>query len=193
MPNRNSRFAHALAWANDKHWDQRRNGTEIPYISHLLAVTSLVMENGGNEDECIAALLHDTLEDCEDVNREVLAQRFGDRVADIVYALSDADIAPGETKGPWEERKVRYLKHLRECGDRSVLLVSNADKLHNATSILRDLRDPEVGEAVWDRFVVARSKTLWYYESLTEIFAEFSPARRLARELSEVVSALRAH
>ena len=192
MPNRDKRFADALVWANQMHADQRRNGTDIPYYSHLMAVTSLVMENGGDADECIAALLHDVLEDCKYVSRDDVAVRFGDRVADIVVGLSDADLKPDEDKGPWHERKERYLDHLRTTQDEGILRVSNADKLHNATSILRDLRDPAIGESVFKRFSAEKADTLWYYQTLSEIFRERSPAPRLAAELSDVVDSISA-
>jgi len=186
MPN--AKFAYALQWANEKHWDQRRNSTDIPYISHLMTVSALVMEAGGTAEEAIAALLHDVLEDCEDVGQEDVANRFGDRVAEIVLGLSDADIKPGMDKGPWKERKVAYLEHLKSSTDQSILLVSNADKLHNASCIKHDLEDPEVGPAVWKRFQASKDDTVWYYQSLSEVFLEKSPSKNLARRLADTVS-----
>ena len=189
MPNKHKNFIKAFEFANEKHWDHTRKGTSIPYIAHPMAVASLVMENGGSADEVIAALLHDVLEDCKDVGFEDIESAFGKRVADIVSGLSDANPGPGEDKGPWKERKLAYLEHLEETDDDSILLVSCADKLHNARAILSDLNDPAVGTKVWDRFTASRAETLWYYESLTGIFSRKLSGIRLSRELRETVKA----
>ena len=176
------RFADALVYAQRLHAAQTRKGTEIPYISHLLAVTALVIEHGGDEDQAIAALLHDAAE--EQGGWPVLAairERFGERVAAAVEGLSDTFEDP---KPPWRPRKERYLAHLRVAGPDEVL-VSLADKLHNARSIQRDLllHGPET----WSRFRGGREGTLWYYRSLVENFQQISASPMVA-ELAEVVA-----
>ena len=179
-----TRFERALIYASRKHAGQTRKATRIPYISHLLAVASLVLEVGGDEDLAIAALLHDVVEDCggRPVLREV-RRKFGARVASIVEGCSDSFTSP---KPPWRERKEFYLHHLRSAGPEE-RLVSAADKLHNARAILRDYRN--VGEAVWQRFQGKRDGTLWYYRSLV---SEFRRKHRnpLVDELSQVVREL---
>jgi (p)ppGpp synthase/HD superfamily hydrolase len=192
MPNRNSDFIYALSWANEKHWNQKRKGTDIPYISHLMAVTALVMEAGGSKEEVVAALLHDVIEDCEDVEQADIEERFGERVTEIVLALSDADIREGEEKPEWKIRKEKYIAHLTECTDQSVLIVSLADKLHNARSILADLHDPLVGADVWSRFNAGSEEQLWYYRLLVSVFDKCAPNKRLAREFKQVVADIEA-
>jgi (p)ppGpp synthase/HD superfamily hydrolase len=183
----------ALAWADELHASQRRKGSDIPYLSHLLAVTALVLEAGGGEDEAIAALLHDAAED--QGGRETLArirQRFGERVACIVEAASDSLTGPGEAKAPWRARKQAHLDHLAHEDDDGVLLVLLADKVANAASILRDLRNPAVGEAVWDRFARGRDGTLWYYRALADRFGERRPTWPLTAELERLLGDLAA-
>ncbi len=158
-----ARFEEALVLAAQLHARQVRKGTAIPYISHLLAVTSLVLENGGGEDEAIAALLHDAIEDQGGAEtREEIRRRFGDAVAAIVDGCSDTDVIP---KPPWRERKERYIAHLRAAPP-AVRLVSAADKLHNVRSILADYR--VFGEVLWRRFNGGKAGTLWYYRSVTD-------------------------
>jgi (p)ppGpp synthase/HD superfamily hydrolase len=131
-----NRFLKALEFAFNLHIDQHRKGTDIPYYSHLMAVTSLVCEDGGDEDQTIAAILHDTVEDHGGYKTLAeIRELFGDRVADIVGACTDSFTIP---KPPWEQRKREYLVHLRSAS-KDARLVSLADKLHNARSILRDL------------------------------------------------------
>lgn len=161
------RFLHALEFAFKLHIHQHRKGTDIPYFSHLMAVASLVCEDGGDEDQTIAAILHDTVEDHGGYKTlSEIRQLFGDRVADIVATCSDSFTLP---KPPWEQRKKDYLAHLRSASPDS-RRVSLADKLHNARSILRDLHC--LGNSVWDRFNGGKEGTLWYYRSLAEIFNE---------------------
>lgn len=176
------RFKQAFNYAFDLHLHQKRKGSQIPYISHLLGVTSLVLEDGGDEDEAIAALLHDAVED--QGGAPILAEihsRFGERVARIVDGLTDAYGAP---KPPWRERKELYLEHLRNA-DPAVRRVSLADKLHNARSILANLQT--IGDATWKRFNGGRAGTLWYYRTLVAIFQEGEPTF-MAAELSRVVA-----
>jgi GTP pyrophosphokinase len=178
------RFEEALVFAAQLHATQTRKGTGIPYVSHLLAVASIVLEHGGDEDEAIAALLHDAIEDQGGVaTGEEIRRRFGDRVAEIVAGCTDADTTP---KPPWQERKMKYLAHLREASP-SVRLVSNADKLHNARAILADYR--VLGEELWERFTANREQTLWYYRALVEAFQAHG-STPLVEELERTVSEL---
>ncbi|HRA46909.1 MAG TPA: HD domain-containing protein [Thermomicrobiales bacterium] len=165
------RFADAVVWASELHRDQLRKGTEIPYVAHLLGVASLVVEFGGTEDEAIAALLHDAVEDQGGAStRAEIAKRFGEPVALIVDGCTDDAPAKGGNKAPWKKRKVAYLKHLRHERNRSVVLVSLADKTYNAESILHDLN--ATGDAVWNRFNASKDEVIWYYSSLVEAFGE---------------------
>ena len=154
------RFDDAVAYAIDSFRHTWRKGTGIPYITHLLAVTALVGEHGGDEDQLIAAVLHDTLEDVRGATEASLAERFGPRVARLVRALSDSTTHP---KPPWRSRKEAYLAHLRDA-PAEVKLVSAADKLHNCSTIVRDHR--QVGDAVFERFTGRRDGTLWYYRQV---------------------------
>jgi len=185
------RFEEALVLAAQFHARQVRKGTTIPYISHLLAVTSLVLEHGGNEDEAIAALLHDAVEDQGGAAaREKIRRLFGDTVVAIVDGCSDTDEMP---KPPWRERKERYIAHLRTASP-SVRLVSAADKLHNVRSILADYRIS--GEALWRRFNGGKAGTLWYYRSVTDTLREVGPSSlldELDRTLTELERLVNEH
>ena len=179
------RFERAVGLARTLHAKQKRKGGDIPYVAHLLAVASLVIEDGGDEDEAIAALLHDAVEDQGGAKTLGLIRRqFGSRVAGIVESCSDTDVTP---KPPWRERKQAYLAHLA-AADRSALRVSLADKLHNARAILADLR--EVGGELWSRFNASKDETLWYYDELAKAFEERAPGP-LARELRRTVDEIR--
>jgi (p)ppGpp synthase/HD superfamily hydrolase len=179
-----SRFEDALIFATQLHAKQLRKGAAVPYIAHLLAVTSIVLENGGNEDEAIAALLHDAIEDQGGAaTRELIRQRFGNNVVAIVDGCSDTDIYP---KPPWKARKEKYIAHLRSA-PASVRLVSAADKLHNARTVLADYRI--LGEALWQRFHGGRDGTLWYYRTVTDILLNAGKTP-LIEELDRVVSEL---
>ncbi|MFS8855556.1 HD domain-containing protein [Synechococcus sp. H55.7] len=189
------RFAEAMRYAHRWHAAQTRKGTGIPYLSHLLAVASIALEHGADEDEAIAALLHDSLEDGPRYSGEPRAQierelreHFGERVLQIILGCTDtdSDSSLGEPKENWKERKVAYLKHL-ESADASVLLVAAADKLHNVRCILRDFR--QLGDQLWERFSGGKEGSLWYYRSLAEILGRRLPSR-LAAELQELVAEL---
>lgn len=185
------RFHDALHCASRLHAADTRKGTEIPYISHLLAVCGLVLEHGGTEDEAIAALLHDAIEDADDVEeaearRCEIEERFGAAVVAIVEGCTDGDPAE-KASMEWPVRKQRYLAHLDVADDRSVLLVSCADKLHNARAILRDYR--ELGEELWGRFKGGRDGTLWYYGTLAGVYRGRVP-QSLADELTRTVAAI---
>ncbi|MBD2743441.1 HD domain-containing protein [Coleofasciculus sp. FACHB-1120] len=178
------RFIDALTFATTLHANQIRKGSGVPYISHLLGVTSIALEHGANEDEAIAALLHDAIEDQGGAaTREEIRRRFGDTVTEIVNGCTDADTTP---KPPWQQRKEAYLAHIPTAST-SVRLVSAADKLHNARSILTDYHI--VGEAVWERFQAGKQGTLWYYRSLVDAFRQ-AGSSPLIDELERVVSEL---
>jgi (p)ppGpp synthase/HD superfamily hydrolase len=160
-------------------------------MAHLLVVTGLVLEDGGDEDQAIAALLHDSV---EDVGGRPLLERiertFGARVAEIVEGCSDS--IDEDDDGPWIERKRRYLEHLPEVSDDAVLRVALADKVHNARSLVRDYR--REGNALWERFQEkTAAEQLWYYGGLLEFFTRRRPGpltedlRRAVDELSALV------
>ena len=179
-----TRFQKAIEYAAFLHTGQMRKGSDIPYIAHLLGVTALVLEEGGDEDEAIAALLHDAVEDQGgQATLEEIRKRFGARVARIVEACSDSDTIP---KPPWRERKERYIAHIRHAPP-EVRRVSLADKLYNARAILADYR--RVGERVWERFNGGKDGTLWYYRELAKAFCEVGP-QFMAEELDRVVAEL---
>ena len=175
------RFGKALKFAFNLHRDQFRKGSGVPYISHLLGVTAIVLEHGGSENQAIAALLHDAVEDQGGL--ETLAKiksLFGPEVAEIVKDCTDAFTIP---KPDWKERKTAYLEKLKRSTDETIL-VSLADKVHNARSILNDLVD--CGEDVWGKFNGGKEGTLWYYHSLVEVF-QTNQHPTLAAELKKLV------
>jgi len=180
------RFTRAVDYARIAHAAQCRKGSNIPYLYHLLGVASLVIEFGGNEDQVIAGLLHDTIEDCGAEHEAAIHAQFGEAVADIVKDCTDgtaegkASHTDAEAKRrDWIERKLAYLAHLKEAPD-ATLLVSACDKLHNARAIVQDLEDPDVGTGVFERFTGGRDGTLGYYQALAEIFsARNVPAARV--------------
>lgn len=179
-----ARFEEALVYATRLHAGQTRKGTTIPYISHLLAVTALVLENGGNEDEAIAALLHDAIEDQGGAaTREEIRDRFGNNVVAIVDGCTDAEVLP---KPPWRARKEAYIAHLRSASS-SVRLVSAADKLHNARAVLADYR--VLGDSLWQRFNGGKEGTLWYYRAATNALKDAGTSP-IIEELERVVSEL---
>ena len=176
------RFSEAVNYACAAHNGQLRKGTDIPYTSHLLAVAAIALEHGATEEEAIAALLHDVVEDQGGKPRldDVLA-RFGASVASIVEGCTDADVIP---KPPWRQRKENYLRHIATASA-SVRLVSTADKLHNARSILADYR--RHGDALWSRFNASKEETLWYYRALVTAFRT-AGSNELVEELDGVVT-----
>jgi GTP pyrophosphokinase len=181
-----ARFDEAFNFARKRYNDQVRKGTDIPYLAHLMSTAALVLEAGGDEDQAIASLLHDTLEDRQHtkVTYEELLKQFGERVANIVRDCSDSEPEPGAEKEAWRPRKECYIADLRNHSPDS-LLVSNADKLHNARAILADYRIH--GEKLWSRFD-PDSDQLWYYRSLVGVFREVDSP--LAAELDRVVTEL---
>ena len=183
-------FHDALAYASVMHAGQVRKQTTIPYVAHLMAVSSIVWEAGGSETEAIAALLHDGPEDQGGVDRlAAIRRRFGDEVADIVEHCSDTFEMP---KPSWAERKAAYVERLKKA-DRSTLLVSVADKLHNARATLRDLSEADDPSSVWGRFRKTREQTLANYLALIGVYIEgASDPRRgpLVAELYRTVDAM---
>lgn len=181
------RFDEALAYASTVHRAQRRKGSETPYVAHLLGVSALAIDAGADEDQAIAALLHDAVEDQGGVARlDDIRKRFGDRVAAIVSDCSDSDTLP---KPPWRERKERYINSLSGKSSDS-LLVSLCDKIYNAEAILSDLLTD--GEQVWDRFRGGKEGTLWYYQAIAAAFEQCRPGH-LSRKLSRLVADMHAH
>jgi (p)ppGpp synthase/HD superfamily hydrolase len=182
-----ARFSEAVRWASMLHADQCRKGTQIAYVSHLLGVASLVLEDGGTEEDAIAAVLHDAVEDRGVAEAEIRA-RFGEQVAKVVAACSDGVDGPRD-ESDWKERKQRYLQHLEhdDLPD-GTLRVAAADKLHNARSILTDLRDH--GSDVWARFHAAADEQRWYYTELRRVLDARHPDSVVTRELSRVIGEL---
>jgi len=182
-----SRFADALVFAAQLHQNQKRKGPEeIPYIAHLLTVAGIVIEYGGTEDEAIAALLHDAIEDQGGAPvRDLIQRRFGQEVTKIVDGCTDTDQTP---KPPWRERKEKYVAHLRDAPP-STLLVATADKLANARSLVMDFR--KAGHRLWDRFNAGRDDTLWYYRSILEAVPRSDErVKTVAEELERAVAEL---
>lgn len=178
------RFAEALVYANDLHREQARKGSGVPYISHLLAVCALTLEYGGGEDEAIAALLHDAIEDQGGAAaRAEILRRFGPRVTEIVEGCSEAEHWP---MPPWRERREEFVKQVR-AASAPVRLVSACDKVHNARSLVMDYRI--YGEDLWRRFTGGRDGTLWYYRAMVEALSA-SGTSPVVEELNRVVTEL---
>lgn len=178
-----SRYELALAFTAWLHARQFRKCSDVPYISHLLAVSGLVMEYGGDEDEAIAGLLHDAIEDqaqlfggAENL-RTLISDRFGERVLEIVNGCTDSHTFP---KPPWKERKEAFLARLLQASH-SVILVTCCDKLHNARTLLADLR--EAGESLWIHFNGGKEGTLWLFRSIVKISRKRAAPARLVDEL----------
>jgi GTP pyrophosphokinase len=187
MPPLSPRFEQAVQYAAILHAGQVRKRTTIPYLSHILQVAGLVLEHGGDEDEAIAGLLHDVVEDCGGRPRQsdVLA-RFGERVARIVEECTDALEVP---KPPWRERKEKYLAHLATASQ-SACLVSACDKLHNLRSIVSDLAVEPASrrDTVWQRFNGGRDNTIWYYHAVIEAVLAKPIPKRLKHDLEMVLA-----
>ena len=187
---RSAHFGAALAYATELHASQKRKGTSIPYIAHLLGVASLAFECGADEDQAIAALLHDAVEDQRGAKTlQQIDSRFGSTVAAIVDGCSDTDVDP---KPPWRHRKEAYLKRLT-LESPAVRLVSACDKLHNVRAIIRDYRAH--GDRFWRRFNGDKDGTLWYYSALVKVYraAERTPlVADLAREVATLRRLVRA-
>ena len=178
------RLDDAFRYAHEIHATQTRKGNSSPYIGHLMGVASIVLDDGGTEDEAIGALLHDAAEDHGGRPRlEEIRARFGDGVAQIVEDCTDSWETP---KRPWADRKREYIEHARSLPPAS-LRVAAADKVHNAYAILRDLRN--VGDAVWSRFNAPADDVIAYYEGLVRAMRE-SGGGKLVDELDRIVKGI---
>jgi len=186
-PKLTGQFSKALVYAELKHHNQVRKGGNIPYFGHLLSVASLVINDNGSEDQAIAAVLHDCVEDAGGATTlDEIRKNFGDGVATIVDECSDTDVEP---KPPWRERKTAYIEHLAQVGT-DTLLVSVSDKLDNARSMLRDYH--EHGSKLWERFTVKDPRDhLWYYGGLLEAYRKRGLDSWMVDELGRVVDELK--
>jgi (p)ppGpp synthase/HD superfamily hydrolase len=178
------RYGEALAWAEAIHRDQRRKGKQVPYISHLISVSALVWEDGGTEDQAIAALLHDAIEDAGQSHASI-AERFGEAVADIVRDCTDtSDNTPPGEKEPWLLRKTRTIASLEHKPEAS-LVVTAADKAHNAGDMVLDARrDP----AMWSKFNAGLEGSAWYLLRIHQQLKRQLPQSRSVERLGEAVS-----
>ena len=179
------RFEQALHYACLIHSGQLRKGTSVPYLAHLLSVAGLALEYGADEDEAIAALLHDAVEDAGGKARAAdLRARFGDRVAEIVAGCTDTDTTP---KPPWQARKAAYIAGLSTVSE-SARLVSCCDKLHNARSIVSDLRIHR--DRVWQKFAGGKEGSLWYYTTLCGEYRRLNVHPPLVEELERTLAVM---
>jgi len=181
------RLADAVRFALDAHADQKRKGTGIPYASHLLQVAGLVFEAGGDVEQVMAALLHDSIEDCEDVDAARIHARFGEGVASIVVVCTDVSGDTSRDESEWGVRKTRHLESLASAPTRA-RVVAACDKLHNLRSLVGDLRAE--GVATLERFTPAPARTRWYYESAHRVLRDALPGA-LALEFDALIDALR--
>ena len=179
-----ARYGEALLWAEELHRNQRRKGKAIPYISHLIGVSALVWEDGGSEEQAIAALLHDAIEDAGQSHASI-ADRFGEAVANIVRDCTDTSGTPvGGEKEPWLLRKTRFIASL-EHKPESSLLVTAADKAHNAGDMVLDARrDP----AMWSKFTAGLEGSAWYLLRMHQQLKRQLPQSRSVERLGEAVS-----
>jgi (p)ppGpp synthase/HD superfamily hydrolase len=179
-----ARYGQALLWAEEIHRDQRRKGKAVPYISHLISVSALVWEDCGTEEQAIAALLHDAIEDAGQRHASI-AERFGEAVADIVRDCTDtSDNTPAGEKEPWLLRKTRYIASLEHKPEAS-LLVTAADKAHNAGDMVLDARrDP----AMWSKFNAGLEGSTWYLLRMHQQLKRHLPQSRSVERLGEAVS-----
>ncbi|GAB3316393.1 HD domain-containing protein [Geodermatophilus aquaeductus] len=186
-----TRYDEALAYASEHHRPQLRKGSRVPYMTHLMSVSALVLEHGGSEDQAIAGLLHDAVEDAPaGTGGVVLAEirsRFGDDVADIVRACSDGLDAEGNRSGTWAERKRPYVAGLSDK-PLDALLVTAADKTHNGLCIAADVR--RYGQDFWSTFNASRDELLWYYTSVERAVAERLPDSSISAALQRAVDEL---
>jgi (p)ppGpp synthase/HD superfamily hydrolase len=187
-----ARFEDAVSYAAKAHADQVRKGSGVPYIAHLLGVAALVLEDGGGEDEAVAALLHDAVEDQGGPTRlEDIRGRFGERVAKVVEGCSDSIREVGEAKADWWERKCGHLDHLSHVdGDLTapLLRVSMADKLSNLRATVRDAGLN--GDGFWKVFKHGAASQLWYYGRMNDIFRARCPESTMLPELEALLAQL---
>ena len=180
-----NKLSPAIALAIEAHQNQIRKSTQIPYISHPMAVASIALEFGASEDQARASLLHDTIEDGGRKYEEVILAQFGQYVHDLVQGCTDGTPDKTGKKAPWLERKTAYLEHLQIASD-DILLVSCSDKLHNARAIVSDLINE--GPSVFERFSSTPEQTLWYYRQLANVFTnrKTPPAKALESAVSQM-------
>ena len=180
-----SKLPTALALALDAHKKQIRKGTNIPYISHPMAVASIALEYGATEEQAVAALLHDAIEDGGDTYVDSIEALFGSHILNLVQGCTDGTPDHTGKKAPWLERKTAYLEHLQQASD-EILLVSCSDKLHNARAIVSDLINE--GPSVFERFSSTTEQTLWYYRQLANVFTnrKTPPAKALESAVSQM-------
>jgi (p)ppGpp synthase/HD superfamily hydrolase len=180
-----SKLPTALALALDAHKKQIRKGTKIPYISHPMAVASIALEYGATEEQAVAALLHDAIEDGGDTYVDSIEALFGSHILNLVQGCTDGTPDHTGKKAPWLERKTAYLEHLQQASD-EILLVSCSDKLHNARAIVSDLINE--GPSVFERFSSTTEQTLWYYRQLANVFTnrKTPPAKALESAVSQM-------
>ena len=184
------KFQTAMAYATEQHRDQSRKSTTITYICHPFGVASLVLEAGGDEDQAIAALLHDVPEDCGGEPRlKEIAVKFGPRVEKIVRGCSDSLVEDPEEKAPWKERKEVHINHLYDA-DLDILTVTAADKAHNARSIATDLQNQ--GPILWDRFNATREDIIWYYDSVYKVLESKRVSLALLTPLRNAIDIMKA-
>jgi len=180
------KIAQALALAVEAHNGQKRKGTNIPYLAHPMGVASIALDHGADEEQAMAALLHDAVEDGGPHYAKRIRDQFGDRVADIVEGCTDGVPDSSGKKEAWKPRKERYISHLQNATE-DVLLVSGSDKLHNARAIVEDLL--RIGPAVFDRFTATQEQTIWYYETLSGVFS--NRGTPVAKALSDTVQRMK--
>ena len=184
------RFHLAVKYATFWHRHQVRKSTDLTYILHPLGVASLVLEAGGNEDEAIAALLHDIPEDCGgQVMLEEIEALFGPRVAEIVAGCSDTLVEDRANKAPYRERKQGHIDHIKTSHEKGLHLVTAADKLHNARAIVTDLQNE--GDVVWKRFNADKSTILWYYDSMLDVLVQKSVSKSILTPLASAIEVMR--
>ncbi len=185
-----ARYVQALEYAIEWHGYQHRKSTEIPYISHPLGVSSLILEAMGDEDQAIAGLLHDIPEDCGGEPRLVEIQKlFGDRVAELVRGCSDSLTEDPEVKAPWRERKEEHLRHLA-VASADLLLVTGADKVHNGRSIATDKQS--IGDEIWRRFNSDKASIIWYYDSVLAILEKAGITKAIVNPLKAAIEVMKA-
>jgi (p)ppGpp synthase/HD superfamily hydrolase len=180
------RYGRAVDYAVRAHTGQTRKGTPHPYVAHPIAVSALVIEHGGSQDQAIAALLHDVLEDCGEHHAVAIEDQFGSGVLEIVRAMTDGVPDEHGEKPPWKARKEAYIQHLADA-PQSVALVAAADKAHNAGAISAD--HAEMGDAVFEKFKASKQETVWYYRALADVLAaRLGPDHRLVTRLGREIA-----
>jgi (p)ppGpp synthase/HD superfamily hydrolase len=185
-----NQYYRAFEYANQWHRDQARKSTTLPYILHPMGVASLVLEAGGDEEQAIAALLHDVPEDCGgEVRLTEILEMFGPRVEAMVRGCSDSLVAEKEDKAPWRERKQAHIDHVATA-DMDTLIVTAADKAHNGRAIATDLQT--IGDKVWDRFNASRDDIIWYYSTFYSALEERGMTKALLNPLLTAIEIMKA-